>query len=296
MNEFFTADPDCLKSVGDLRYLFGLFGPYTGRYLAAYPTDWVSRVLDHFSHLPDVEQERVKTILRRAGEGASYLNNSSLPWSSQVPWLANALSIKMSIPPRIDEVISSANQTDALPFDDLTIPNTADEKIEATPDGYVRIARTLISISGELFFIDPYLSPCRRDIRVVIEALLKKVVSCPKCRSVIFYARMSNVIGKSGFKWGEIVSTWIELLAGVKWKADRHFRYVLVDDDSAACKMHGRYLFSVKGGIRLDQGFQRLPKGRTVDVSPVGKLVHEELLSTYLDRNPDMKSAYEFVP
>ncbi|MCW2311308.1 hypothetical protein M2244_001036 [Rhodoferax antarcticus] len=52
--------------------------------------------------------------------------------------------------------------------------------------------------------------------------------------------------------------------------------------------MHGRYLLSIKGGIRLDQGFQQLPTGRKVEVGPIGKIVHDGLLEIFFDYKHDM--------
>ena len=64
---------------------------------------------------------------------------------------------------------------------------------------------------------------------------------------------------------------------------------ILVDDESRQTKMHGRYLLSIKGGIRFDQGFQKLPEGRHVDVGPIGKTIHDALLDIYCDGKHDMR-------
>jgi len=53
--------------------------------------------------------------------------------------------------------------------------------------------------------------------------------------------------------------------------------------------MHGRYLLSIKGGVRLDQGFQNLPAGRQVDVGPIGKPIHNQLLDIFFDGKHDMR-------
>ena len=40
----------------------------------------------------------------------------------------------------------------------------------------------------------------------------------------------------------------------------------------------------IKGGIRFDQGFQQLPAGRRMTVSPISKIVHDELLGLFFER------------
>ena len=84
-----------------------------------------------------------------------------------------------------------------------------------------------------------------------------------------------------------------KLLKRIEWPRTSSFKYLLVDDDQSSSRMHARYLFSIKGGIALDNGFQRLSSGRKVTVSPIGKAVHEELLRTYLDQDNDMVIRYQ---
>lgn len=295
MNEFYAADPICLKSARDLQYLFGLFGPCAGRYLAAYPMDWRKRVLGRFSHLSDVELERVKTIIRRAKEETAFLENSSLPWDLDKSWIDNALDVKKSPKRQINEVIGSGEERrgEVLPFDELEIPPTAEERIEGQANEFERVCRTLIKLSPELFLVDPYLSPCKNDIRPILGSVLR-LASKGKCCSVVCYGRTSNVLGARLHSWDEVTAEWQALLMQAEWPKTSSFRYLLIDDDQSRSKMHARYLFSIKGGIRLDQGFQRLPRGRKMDVSPVAKVIHEELLQTYLDRESDMVIEHEW--
>jgi hypothetical protein len=295
MNELYVADPACFQSVGDLRYLFGLFGPQTGRYLAAYPANWKDQILRQLSDLPELKQEQIKVLFRRAWEDMIYLSDPSLPWKCNQEWVLNALNIKQMTPPRVHGVIGIGDHKGVLSFDDLTLPISSGEPIEAKPEEYVRVTRTLIANSGELFFIDPFLNPRRKDVREVLEALLKTAALLNKCQSVVCYARASHVISSRGFSWDELVSAWKSLLSDIRWQPKRRFRYILIDDEASYTKMHGRYLFSLQGSIRLEQGFQKLPRGRKVDISPVAKAVHEDLLKTYLEGKHDMQRMHELT-
>lgn len=285
MNEIFAAEPRCIESIGDARYLFGLFGPYTGRYIACCPECWNEQVLSHFSKCGDLEVERLKCLIRRAREQAVLLTYRSLAWDPGRSWVENAIASKRASNKMISQVIlaTSGQFEDALGFDHLDLPPTADEKIQSTPEEYERVCGTLLKISGEIFLVDPYLNPCKKDIRQVLKAILQKVAIGKKCQRVVCYARTSLVLGTHSYTWAEVSAAWNELLNEVKWPNHVAFEYSLLSDENSERKMHARYLFSLKGGIRLDQGFQKLPRGRTVDISPIGKALHETLLRDFLD-------------
>lgn len=295
MNEFFAADPACLSTPGDLRYLLGLFGPQAGRYLVAYPSDWEKMVRQQFEALPELELARVKTILRRAREGVAFLHNASLPWVPELPWIENAVIVKTKKPPRVDEVIGAATVSGVLPFDELALPPTSDEMIRPTPEEYERVCRTILTVSDEVFLVDPYLSPLDEGIRPVLEKLLIRVGGSARCRSVVCIATSDYVLGdrqaefRSAPSWEEVVESWHEILTKVPRGAPRKLRYVLVEKKWARKYMHDRYLLSLKGGIRFGQGFRSMTNGKEFDVSPVGKEVLEKRLKTYLENEHQMQ-------
>jgi hypothetical protein len=78
-------------------------------------------------------------------------------------------------------------------------------------------------------------------------------------------------------------------------KAGREVEMIFVDDAPCKNKMHARYLLSIKGGVRLDQGFQHLPEGRRVDVGPVDQSTHVDLLKIYLEGEHDMRILQRFT-
>lgn len=292
MNEVFVAEPSSCETLGDLRYLLGLFGPQTGRYLASYPTTWHSLLEEHFNHLPPVESERLKTILRRAQEQVAIVVNKSLPWEPTYEWIDNALRLP---PSRINQVIASpkTKKNGATTVAELDLPKTAEERIKSTPTEYVRVCKTLLIVSPELIFVDPYLTPCRTDFRGVFEGMLE-AAKLGKCRRIICWAKATHVLDTPGFSWQEVEDQLRAMLLRVQWPKNWGFEYRLVDDTDSTEKMHGRFLVSIKGAIRLDQGFQSLTKERAVDVSPVAGTIHSELLRLYLEDGHDMVRTHHF--
>ena len=182
----------------------------------------------------------------------------------------------------------SAKAEGFVTIDDLDLSPTADESIEAVTAEYVRVSRTLLLLSPELIFVDPYLNPCKTDRRDVLVAMFAMATK-GKCRKITCWARESEVVGERRHSWEEVSTALSGILKAAAWPADRAFSYILVDDATARMKMHPRYLLSIKGAIRYDQGLQRLPKGRRNDVSPIGAGLHVELLKAYHEGMHDMK-------
>ena len=184
--------------------------------------------------------------------------------------------------------LDGAQETCAL--HDLDLPPTAGERIHATPEEYVRACRTLLLISRELYFVDPYLKLNTKRIRDVIKALFG-VIAKGGCNKAVFVARASEVIGDARPEVivGDFRNELTKLVRDADLRPGFTVEYWFVSDESSQLKMHGRYLLSLKGGVRLDQGFQTQPDGRKVDVGPVDKVTHDELFSIFHEGNHDMK-------
>jgi len=294
MNEFFVAEPNCCESIGDLRFLLSRFGTHAGRYLVEYPKDWRSLLREKFQS--PMEEKRFEYLLEEVKklDNAAILVKPSLPWKPEFSWVDNALNLTRIQPPELDEIITSplATKPGTVSFDDPKLFSNAGERIHTQPNEYVRVCKTLMIVSHELHFIDPYLNPCKKDYQVVLEEMLK-VIAKGKCRRVIFWAKTSYVIGERRHSWEEVVRGWKDLLRSVGWPDDRCFQYNLVDD-SWSDEIHARYLLSFKGAVRLDKGFQRQPRDRKVDVSPVDKSTHDDLWQIYHEGKHDMKIEHCF--
>lgn len=299
MNEFFAADPLSCENSGDLRFLLSHFGPNAGRYLADYPDAWANDIRRRCEALGPIEGERAKVLIRRAREKSALLRKPTIPWEERSDWLANYRKVLSKNPGEFANgiVARGVSADDAITIDDLDLSPTADESIEAVSSEYARVSKTLLLLSPELIFVDPYLNPCKSDRRDVLIELFR-TASRGKCRKISCWARDSEVVGnRSSHNWAEVSEALRQILSTAEWPSDRAFQYVLVDDVTCRSKMHPRYLVSVKGGIRFDQGFQRLPKGRRNDVSPLGSALHDAVLRIYQEGEHDMKivRTYELI-
>ena len=294
MNEFFAAEPECVSNASELRLLLNQFGPYAGRYLATYPASWLKDVEKVFDAWGDIEQARAMTALRRAKERASVLSIPALGWDQSRPWLDNAKSLVFDRPRRLDGVIVGAwhvvpDEASITSLENLQLPPTSDELIKATPEEFVRVCRTLLLISQELVLVDPYLDLCNQYVSSVFESLLN-VIAKGKATQLRIWVRKSAVVSTDK---GVTVTGIREALEGIMDSAPLRKGFIvkmhLVNDVACRDRMHARYLMSIKGGVRFDQGFQKLPKGRRVEVGPIGENTHHQLLSLYHEGMNDLK-------
>lgn len=294
MNDFFAAEPEMFETVQELRAFLSLFGPYAGRYLIAAPSAWRSSVIKHFVSKDEFKGAAASLVLRRAMENKAYLTPPSLPWSSANTWLENALALIAARPPIIDKVIvgSSCGHTELLELSQLELAGTADESISTSPKEYFRVCRTIIQISHELFFIDPYINPCRSSYSDVLRELFQ-AANREKCRRVVCYGRTANVLGEKRHTWNDVNKALTNILRSINWKSEKRFDYYLVSDENSRIKMHNRYLLSTLGGVRFGQGFQKRSHSPE-DVSPMGKGVLDKQISIFVENEHDMQVDFHY--
>lgn len=297
MNELFAADPTVCGHISDLKLLLASFGPYTGRYIANYPDNWSAQIEKQFEGLGDVEAAKAKLLLRRARENIALVTKSNLNWRADQEWLANAVSLltKTSVAPAIfDGLITAHASPPAIhALHELDLPATAEERITGIAKEYARITKMLLLLSPELALIDPYLDPLNSDCYLVLEAMFE-IAARGKSQKMSLWARGSEVVRYSTYATikPDLEDALRRLASHANMKPGRIIEFVLIGEEKKKTKMHGRYLLSIKGGIRLDQGFKQLNQGRQVDVGPIGsKATHDALLDIYFDGKHDMRVA-----
>lgn len=294
MNELYAADPAVCGHASELKLLLTSFGPYTGRYLANYPVEWSALVERQFESVGEVEAAKVKTLLRRARETTALITKANLPWGVERNWLENAAPL-LGKSPAAPAVFDGLIATQAAPpaihhLHELDLPPTAEERIAGTANEYARISKILLVLSPELALIDPYLNPLKRSCFSVLKALFETAAR-GQSQKISLWVRASEVFGSGAHSATrtDLEDALRRLADQANFKPRREIEMILVEDESRQTKMHGRYLLSIKGGIRLDQGFQQLPAGRHVDVGPIGKTTHNALLDIYFDGKHDMR-------
>lgn len=291
MNELYAADPSVCIHASELKLLLASFGPYAGRYLANYPSDWVTQVERQLGNLGEIEAARVKTMLRRAKENMALIPWNGLAWDKEQEWLVNARPLLNTAPAVFVGLIAREAKPPAIHrLHDFDLPPTAEERVAGTASEYARISKILLLLSPEIALVDPYLHPLKSNCAAVLKAMFDTAAK-GKCQKITLWARAAEICGNGVYAVikADLEACLRQLARQAGFKPGREIEMILVEDETAQAKMHGRYLLSIKGGIRFDQGFKQLPQGRHVDVGPVGKPPHDALLDIYFNGKHDMR-------
>lgn len=302
MNERYAADPGLLANALYLKSLVEKFGIDTGRYLIQYPSDWEARVLEQLKLLSPIESERAKVALRRAKERLAFPEHADLEWVESRGWVANARRMTSCRPPKVSCLIAGDGDgksgDEIIQLDEIDWPPTAEERVSATVKEYRRVCEIVIKHSFEVFLVDPFADPSNVFVRKVLQEVFSLAGSPgSKCKRVVLFVRQKVITGGDCARVNESVR-----FARVKEQIRRLLQtqglehklvaeLVLVDDSCSSERMHDRYLFSVKGGIEISQGFQTLRDQGKVTVRPMSSLVHIDTWRTFIERKTDMNFA-----
>ncbi len=294
MNELAGVSPKCFTTSNELRLFLAGYGPHVGKYVLAYPdfSKWKGLILDHYRNAGDIERERIKSAFTNAVRSAAFIEKRSIPWDDNIEWSGNILNAQNEST-HFSRIFFSDEEYEALliemqdieqykilPISEPEIAGSTDELIETSPTAYLNSISILFSISFDIHVIDPYFNPLRRDRRDIYLDFIKKICASNRPIMFKFWVRadqMSDSMGR--FDAGLL----LDLTAG-KIRTnhpDTSVEFILLNDDQSVDKLHARYFLTEKGGIKFDQGFQKLPAGRRNIASPIGKKLHETIYEKF---------------
>lgn len=301
MNEIYAVSPNACDSVSELRLLFSNFGPYSGRYILTYPLfqDWQAYLIKKFEYAGDIERERLKLALKRAQENCAFLDKIGLPWSAEHSWIENAFEL-WKAKSRLDKIFSSDEEFEQMKLLDRDallaliksseseIYGSTDAQIDTTAECYWDAAKILCMHSHNIFIIDPYFNPLNIYRKKIFLKFLEEFSHFRKISEVSFFVRHTQ-LASSDVETEEIK----ELIKNIIKKSNKNMTITLnlVEDDRSNDKLHARYLVTNKGGLKFDQGFQTLPRGRKNVVSPIGKDLHAILYAQFSNKSLDFRIA-----
>ena len=302
MNDLFGLAPNAYTTARELRLLIANFGPQNSRFILTAPRyqDWHQRLLKEFEQCGDIERERIKTVLSRAKSAHALIDKINLPWSVTATWTENAVKVwktggdykKIYVS---DEEHDSITRTGAADLLAILVPasepeqfSPSDEQIDSSPESYWRASKILCTISSDIHFIDPYLNPLKRDFKGAFTFYLQQLSNNPKVNSINFWVREKSISDYRGDQSGPSIRE-LMVQSVVNKAKDLKVNFNLLADEAAIDKLHARYILTEFGGVKFDQGFQKLPEGRFNIVSPIGLDLHQVLYQKFSNRKFDFK-------
>ena len=242
--------------------------------------------------LGELEVERVKTLMRRAKERMQVIGGATMPYAPGVSWLENSLKfLESGSGRRLAGLVVAPRDPptkhhSVFEFNDFELPPTSEETMRTTPEVFVRVSGVLLRTSAELGFVDPYLDPCKPYCSMVLKEMFR-AAAAGKCESIRLWCRRASPLSERDE--ADLRAALLDLLP--KTERTLKLRLSFVDDTRSRVRMHARYLLTMYGGIRFDQGFQQLRDGRAMDVAPIAPAVFDEAWRTFFENRNDFRWA-----
>jgi hypothetical protein len=278
MIEDYAIEPACFRSAESVRYLLEKFGFHQGRFLVTYPAGWVSKVREALALLPDMQRKRAIDFLARYRD--ERIIERADRYDMCDSWAGNAAHAVR------DKVLDKAICAEGNPFgiktydevDESFFAHSQSGRLLANAANYSMAVRRLLEISREAVLVDPYFQFSRPGRIKVLKAFFSEAKRTA-CKSLVLFGR-AEVTANQGL--GRFQAAATEFCRNSLDKS-QCLRVRLVDDSGRPNAMHARYMFSRKGGISFDKGFQEEPVETYVDLALLTPELLSEQIRLYLD-------------
>ncbi len=262
MNELYGLDPDELNlTASELKFILNHFGLTEGRFIGQYPKSWVHDILGSIPRQSKQFSDLV-TVLQASA-------NCFLPVSAHFnlnrPWSENAARVQKT--DRTFERLFSRAPIDFIePLERIADPLQCDLKdgreefIEVTPAAYARSCLPLFFFSEEVVIHDYFMTLRRSDNleidrsrSTVLEHLFRSMVDSKRTKRVLLVFNHAQI----SRRMEETLSDDLSMIAE-RANADSNLEILWEVEDLSlpGGSHHPRCIFSVKGGLQFDQGFQ----------------------------------------
>jgi hypothetical protein len=264
VNELYAINPKCLNiSAHEVRLVLRSFGLQEGRFIADFPDRWIDEVLLNYP-LGTKQHSVMVCVLERARDALQKLD---FPYRYHKEWEANALALQ-SQRRRFEEIFSDRDSETTrhiavlLNSLDFELKDGREAFVTAEANVYAAFCTPLFLCSEEIVLHDYFFSLRRADTGAidssrnsVLSSLLKAMVDSRRVR------RFLILFNEDRFRSAMVEHVESDLTA-ISAYADPDGRIELIYDfDSMGAEggsRHPRCIFSVKGGLQFDQGFQVL--------------------------------------
>ncbi len=270
VNDIYAIDPSAPQDLRDLKLLAELFGFAHGRFIAEYPEEWAFLLQSKFKDLRPIDQSRASILLSK------FLSNT-LPVEGRYlrskDWLSNVLDFQTK--ERKFKKIVAANQVYDLPtlsqvlYED-ELPDSRGEHIKPTINSYRFAITPLFIVSSEIHIQDMYFFLEDNGKKLhrqwdVLHMLIDLVAKSGRCKTLIFH------LNQERFPTNDLESRLEESFDQALKNSNNNALEILYTLEDRKIT-HGRYIFSVKGGLQFDHGFD-------TDIKTQDKLNHVHWLS-----------------
>jgi len=254
MNEIYAIDPQAPEDLKDIKAMLSQFGFENGRFIAAIPTEWINLLNEHVQHLHGFDRQRFIRLLVLHKDA---LLNVSEDYRITKSWIENLATIKNT-----SRSINRVLTKNPNPYSFESLHNflwTNDEvnksrgaHISMSTEAYRKAIKPLAQHSSEIHMADRYFQLRRKEYgqidfgrQSVLRELLIEAEKNNRCEVFKIHLKRQDYLKET-----QIEDDLNEV--GTQANLKRlQIEYTLNND-----MIHGRYIFSIKGGLQFDQGFE----------------------------------------
>jgi hypothetical protein len=265
MNDLYAIDPDAITNVNHLLGLIEKFRPSEGRFVAKFPNSWID---DIRSRIPKGTLENTR-VTEKLKFWASSVIDIKANFHNKQNWLENAIRIQKEF--KIFEMILTTKNIDSYQIVELAdilerhlihLKDSREGYVLANAKSYCRVCEPLFQISEEIVIYDYKFSTQFKTITgqlkpdwqrlKVLDEFIKGMVESKRTKRLLIVFNVNTIAGIE-----ELIQTDLDEVTN---RADPdnliEISYHVDDGKFNMASQHPRCIFSVKAGLRFDQGFQ----------------------------------------
>lgn len=271
----FAIEPKQIRTIGDLRWVESRFGYERGALISTFPGRWVKEVLATLQAENEDGQLDLLTELLRDIK-SRVLHRYAREFSGE-DWLSSARLSHQQVP--FHRVVEKT--VDEPPVWVSNIYNLADEDFELIPhcnrtaDSISEVSGALLASAEKVTLVDPYACLTRNEFKRVLLALMGQC-----CKEKVEFIVFSEEEKKPD--WDQRKAA----LAAFKAEIPNNITLVWASvSDGGTGNMHARALFTAKGGINFDRGFDEpselIQKEEINLLNPLSRVQLEDFVKRY---------------
>jgi hypothetical protein len=261
MNECFAIDPNAPQDKKDLATLAHTFGPGNGRFIAEYPSDWLSYAQSSLDGFSGLDRSRAQLLLTKLRDS---LVPVKAPFSRGRSWEANAANLvkqRYGIKEILGKDPNAAGLMTLSQYlwdtPESLVGTSAGDHIPMTAECYRDACWPLFVFSTEVHLADRFFALRNRigqtdKTRVpILQILLQTAVFFN--RTKLIHIHFERNFDYSESEQEQQIEDDLTAIMDGTGITNLDVVYSLREE-----LKHGRYLFSIKGGLHFDHGFQLL--------------------------------------